>query len=143
MKKLIVLLLVCLLTFGTVVSAESINIDTLTHDELLSLHSQIALKLFGEALATGIELPSGEFEGGVDIPVGSYVITVCGEKARVHISVYEGLQRDAHLYYHQGRSDDFVPDMVKVTVEEGQYLVITDRTDSKITITPWSMFLTN
>ena len=143
MKKLIALCLVCLMSFSMIASAESINIANLTHDELLSLHKQITLELFGEALISGIELPSGEYEGGVDIPIGSYVISVCGEKARVHISVYEGLQREQHLYYHQGSSNDFIPDAVKVTIKEGQYLVVTDRTDSKITIAPWATYLIN
>ena len=55
-------------------AAEDIDITNLNYNELIALRDKVELALFGTFLKDGVTLPMGDYIGGVDIPVGSYII---------------------------------------------------------------------
>lgn len=125
MKRSIIVL-VCMVFIGIngVVLSEAIDIDKLSHDDLVSLHRDVGLKLYGEALLKGVEMPEGEYEGGVDLPIGSYVITVSGKNIFCILDLYENSKKETRIFSNSPASENDIPFSVKVTVREGQYLSI-------------------
>ncbi|NLW36261.1 MAG: hypothetical protein GXY80_12425, partial [Syntrophorhabdus aromaticivorans] len=72
MKKSILLIL-CL-TFVTMPSLASVDINTLSDEELLLLHAQVRQALYDRSNIESIEMPPGTYEAGKDFPAGSYTI---------------------------------------------------------------------
>ena len=141
MKQLVALFLVCRFAFGVTASADGVDIDNLTNDALLSLHNQINLKLFGTALVNGIEIPQGFYEVGIDIPAGSYVITLCGEKFSCNTEIFENLD-EAFIFFGSLDSKENNPSSIKISLKEGQLLdVDLGYSQGTITIKAWSAFL--
>ena len=86
MKKLFCLMLAIIL-FPVVSLADLPDISGLSSDELIELTRQISFKLFGEKLTNGVEVPSGEYIIGTDIPAGTYRLEVCFPNAGGSLSV--------------------------------------------------------
>lgn len=87
MKK-ILFLLVALLLVGSLALAESIDLGSLTDDELLALHQKIEDTIDERGLSSNMHLPNGEFVVGVDIKPGKYVIHVPAERGSGWIYIY-------------------------------------------------------
>ena len=76
MKKLVSLLLVVTLAFVVTVScAESIDLSSLSYDELIALSSKITMEIMSRPDFKTVKVPPGAYMVGKDIPAGKWTIT--------------------------------------------------------------------
>ena len=75
MKKFLCLVFVVAL-LSTVALAESLDISSLSDDDLLALKTQVDQAISDRGLITETLLPSGHFTAGVDIAPGNYVVHI-------------------------------------------------------------------
>lgn len=80
MKKLFCFVAVFLLSLSFVAVAEtSVNLQTMTLDELLLLHDAIHKELANRNFESkDVTVPPGRYTVGVDIPAGVYTVTLAG-----------------------------------------------------------------
>ena len=100
MKRLVcVLLILCLLP--VIVFAE-VDLSSMSFDELKSLQQKINEEIHSRPEWKSVEVPSGYYTVGKDIPSGDYSISGDG--------CYIGVYRNDRLYLNQGISceDDFI-----------------------------------
>lgn len=75
MKKFLSLLLVLCLLLPAMAVAESIDLSTLSFDQLVQLRQRISQELTTRPEWKEVTVPQGVWEVGVDIPEGHWVIT--------------------------------------------------------------------
>lgn len=83
MKKLLATLLVIGVLFGVTASGEEVSIDltAMSTDELIALRSEITAEIEKRTRTTStnaVEICSGTYVIGVDIPAGTYLFTYPG-----------------------------------------------------------------
>lgn len=86
MKKIFALAL-ALLMFVSVAAAESIDLSSLSYDELVILQQRLNAEIVSRPEWKRVMVPPGEYLVGVDIPEGSYSLT-CEEGVWGNITVY-------------------------------------------------------
>ena len=59
----------------TCVKSEGIDYSSMSNEELLSMQKGFTDELMRRGLIKRIKLPAGQYEVGVDIPAGTYIIT--------------------------------------------------------------------
>lgn len=77
MKKF-ALLLVFLLTFAPFANAESIDIHSMSSEELTSLRTAINAELLSRGIEKEVTVPPGRYTVGVDVPAGVYTLNHSG-----------------------------------------------------------------
>ena len=76
MKKITSILLVLLIALAiSASSAESIDLSTLSYDELISLSSKITMEIMSRPDFKTVKVPPGAYAVGKDIPAGKWTIT--------------------------------------------------------------------
>ena len=136
MRKLFAFLIVVSVLFG-VASAE-IDLSNMTLNEIQEIYTQVSSVLYTEALINGVKIPIGRYTAGVDIPVGSYVITFewdefdqYAEKDHL-ITVYDA---NGNKDYNRSLYLKYPKTQVKVTLEDGEVLVL-DSEVKRHSVTP-------
>ena len=97
MKKTISILLVILILFPCFSLADLPDISELSVEELIELNHQIQFRLFSENLINGVEVPSGVYIVGEDIPEGTYRLEVLFPKAGGYLTVYESKESNKSI----------------------------------------------
>lgn len=91
MRKLFALVLVVLMMFCSVATAESIDLTALTFEELIALRQEIDLLIFSSDEYKEVAVPAGDYVVGEDIPAGTYSLDSEGYGM---ISVYSDASKD-------------------------------------------------
>lgn len=86
MKKLVIALLlgVILLTFNTA-NAESPDLSRFSYRELLELRQQVDFAIAQTGEWQQVVVPPGEYIVGIDIPAGSYTVTLEGNLSDIEV----------------------------------------------------------
>lgn len=74
MKKLLIAILIILLLLPNVLAAPSLSV--MSTDELIKLKTNIQAELMAREEVKSFEVPTGIYEVGVDLPAGTYTITL-------------------------------------------------------------------
>lgn len=93
MRRLFALVLVFVLMFCSVATAESIDLSALSLDELIALRQEIDLLIFGSDAYKNVPVPAGDYVIGVDIPAGTYTLEAHGDSYAM-ITVYADANKD-------------------------------------------------
>ena len=143
MKRLIVILSCIVLMFLNLTAlGGGIDISKLSNEELKSLYQEISLKLFGNNLVNGIEIPAGLYEGGVDIPVGSYVITLYGKDASARIKVLEWIDgEERSIFTEVINNTEETQSHLKISINKGNLLSIEASSTESINIKAFASLL--
>lgn len=91
MRRLFALVLVFLMMFCSVATAESIDLTALTFEELIALRQEIDMLLFASDEYKDVPVPAGDYVIGEDIPAGTYSLDSDGYAM---ISVYADASKD-------------------------------------------------
>lgn len=76
MRKMISLFLIAITALTvTFASAESIDLSSLTYDELIALSTKITMEIMSRPDFKTVKVPPGAYEVGKDIPAGKWTIT--------------------------------------------------------------------
>ncbi len=76
MKKMFSLFLIAITVLTvTFASAESIDLSSLTYDELIALSTKITMEIMSRPDFKTVKVPPGAYEVGKDIPAGKWTIT--------------------------------------------------------------------
>lgn len=76
MKKLVSFLLAVTIALAVAVScAESIDLSSLSYDELIELSSKITMEIMSRPDFKAVKVPPGAYTVGKDIPAGKWTIT--------------------------------------------------------------------
>lgn len=92
MRRLFALVLVSILMFCSVATAESIDLTSLSFEELIALRQEIDLLLFASDEYKNVPVPAGDYVIGEDIPAGVYTLECDGGYAM--ITVYSNASKD-------------------------------------------------
>ena len=116
------LVFVVLFTFGSCCLAEDIDISSLTKEQLIELRDKVEFALFGCSLSDGIDIPLGNNIGGVDIPVGTYVLT--SEKSdKEYLIIFASYKSETEKDKYVDRINfTEAGETVKITVTDGMLL---------------------
>lgn len=92
MKKLLSLVLVLLLisALSTTYAEESspiLSFADYSDDELLSIYANLQQEIASRNLEKSVILPEGIYYAGIDIPIGSYMVSADNSEDSCHISV--------------------------------------------------------
>lgn len=138
MKRIIPLILV-LLCFAGVASAEAIDLSGMSYEELVALKEQIDLAIWNSEEWQEVEVPKGVWVVGQDIPAGKWTISAADgvtasvkwgdvlDESGVGLSfngrVYETeyLKSVNYRYYEKGDASE-----VTWELKDGQYLIVED-----------------
>ena len=90
MKKTVcfILCVVVLFAFVTVSTAESIDLTSLSFDELQTLQEKISAEIKSRPEWKGVKVPAGIWTVGVDIPEGEYSISMVNEDGTGKMSIW-------------------------------------------------------
>ncbi len=133
MKKFLCLL-IALLLVGTIALSESVDLSSMTNDELLALKDQVVQEINERGITTDPHLLSGIYIAGSDITPGKYIIHVPSGQSSGYIYVYENkekLEKNESAYEHYivyDKEQDFY-----VSLEESNVLSI-DKLEGYATI---------
>lgn len=135
MKKLISLLLVCLLSFGAAASAEGLDLSAMSLNELVELHKLLDAEIDARIGCSPSLIAGGVYTAGDTIKTGAYAITCTAAYTEegMAIQIYAN-----HEQYEKSRSvysqykDDYQlfagsiqpGHSVTVSLSEGMVLVI-------------------
>lgn len=128
MKKL-ALLLVFLLTFTPFANAESIDIQSMSSEELTALRTAINAELLSRGIEKEVTVPTGRYTVGVDIPSGVYTIKLAGTMGAL-VSTYTQ-SGNYDLVYNVTASEP----IGKLDLQEGQTIEIAVES---VVFTPYS-----
>ena len=123
MKKFLCLVFVVAL-LSTVALAESLDISSLSDDDLLALKTQVDQAISDRGLITETLLPSGHFTAGVDIAPGTYVVHVPGKNQHnARLSIYaqkDDLENGEPIYerFISSQTDEYL----YIALNEGNVL---------------------
>lgn len=103
MRKIIALFMVICMLFAipTVVSAEELDLSTLTDEEICELSSRIQQEFVERNIQKSAEIPAGTYTVGEEIPAGSYDLTISmGESGSVYIGCMneDGTEESSKLW---------------------------------------------
>ena len=133
MKKMICIILLIVLVSSA--CAESIDLSSLSFEELRTLQSRISKELTTRPEWKSVPVPPGFYQIGVDIPAGEWCIT-CGEAEFSYISVHYGAEANdsktkiespwefGKLIYKKGKSEGKDIEKLVAILSEGYYLTI-------------------
>ncbi len=148
MKKIIAMLLVAMMVFGgSVVSAEGVNLATMTTEELLALHEAVDAEIDARIGCEPSAIGGGVYTAGETIKPGVYIIT-CAEayaEEGMQVQVYAD-----HAQYEEYRAvfDSYKPDYqlfagvimpgesVSISLSDGMVMVIDGGFGHVQTVTP-------
>ena len=120
MKRLLVIALVLVLTLPLAgVANVSVDVDSMSYEELVALSEKVQLALFGRSLMDGVEVPLGKYVVGKDIPAGAYVISASGYHASVSVQTWlsDGETQDVFFVLEDDESQ-------KITLSDGMIINI-------------------
>lgn len=128
MKK-VLCLLVALMLIGSIALAETMDLGSMTDEELLALKVQVDQSISDRGLIQEFQITAGIYIGGVDIKPGRYMLTA----TEVNDMVSIGLGKDADsLHNDEGilfmdseyfnKGDE--PKTYSLSIAEGNVLVI-------------------
>lgn len=69
------IIIVVIVSLVSLSSAESIDLASLSYDELISLQSKITLEIMSRPDFKSVKVPPGAYKVGEDIPAGKWTIT--------------------------------------------------------------------
>ena len=127
MKKIIsVFLAMFVLLTSTLCLAETVNLSDFDNDELIALLNSVQQEMMTRNIQKTASLPTGRYTAGVDIPVGSYVLTCnTGDKqfgiVKVTAPGDNSEEREYVLYEFVSHN---VETQFRFTIEEGCYLEV-------------------
>ena len=135
MKK-IICIIICLLIPVCVV-AESVDLSSLSFDDLRVLQTRISKELITRPEWKSVPVPPGMYLVGRDIPAGEWTIT-CGDSMFNYVSVECGYETNetgtrikagkgrqfGELICQPGTSEGKNPESITVVFSEGQYIRI-------------------
>ncbi len=128
MKKFLCLL-VALFLAGSIALAESIDLSSMTDDELLILEDQVSQEVSDRGLVKEFKVTPGMYIGGTDIKVGRYKAIVPPGIGYMTIIIAKDIDsasdRDNYLFYtHPYMDDDDDPLSYTFSISEGNVLRI-------------------
>ena len=124
MKRFLCLLLAFVL-FSVVSLADLPDISFLTHDELIELNHQISLRLFGEKLVNGVDVPAGVYIVGEDIPVGVYRIELSDHSSTSVLAVINNKAENKYIASHAFGDIWSAFEVGRIELYEGNVIEIT------------------
>lgn len=138
MKKIIcaLIFIAIVLSLSAAAFAESIDLSTLSWEELLELKTQLTMEQWSREEWQEVEVPNGLYTVGKDIPAGKWVVSSAGDGTQLiigsklnetgnDISYMDFDRKDIILYsessymYEKGSCTEYV-----VTLSDGMYVVI-------------------
>ena len=125
--SLITLVVLLFFTYAYNVSAESLDFSKLSNDELINILTELNDEIIKRGLIRKVRLPAGQYEAGVDIPVGTYILTAVtiNDKSYPCVEVYKD-KTDATAILGVPIYREVLPDNGECTVklEAGNVLVL-------------------
>lgn len=89
MKKLLVIILVLGMLLPLMGIAEvSVDVESMSYEELVALFERVQLALFGHSLTDGVQIPIGKYIVGKDIAAGGYVLGYTGDASQIHVKIW-------------------------------------------------------
>ncbi len=123
-RRILCCLVVCFLLFPAAL-ADSVDLSSLTDDEIVELLSKVNDELVARGIQKSATLPAGKYVGGKDLPAGAYIIT-CKTDDNHHGIVWVSAAADdlnnqypSILYEHVSFN---MEEQFRVTIEEGGIL---------------------
>ena len=100
-KLLIALLILALIPVAALAAPQTIDLETMSYDELLALSQSVEQAMEKLPEWKGVTVPPGTYTIGVDIPVGKYTIVPSGTDD-ISIRVYstEDVQKNELLDFY-------------------------------------------
>ncbi len=93
MKKMVVLILVCLLAFGGVSFAEGFDLSAMSLEDLVTLHKQVDLEIEARIGCEKSLIPAGIYVVGESIKTGKYTIYTDEEHYGFNVATFESLAK--------------------------------------------------
>ena len=134
MKKLICISIIAVLLMTSVSFAETIDVKSLSDDELAELNKTIQAELFSRHIAgSGVPIPPGRYLIGTDIPAGRYQVVVNEDVAVATFEVINNLKYNSGKTYWLGTV--YGGTTANITLDEGMALEVDSRV---ITLRPFT-----
>lgn len=103
MKKLVSLFIIIVMAFSISISYADVNLSELSYDELLFIKENFMKEIMSRPEWKSVEVPSGHWRVGEDIPEGNYSIRVPDDKGcymRIWGADFEDWNTNGGLLYH-------------------------------------------
>lgn len=127
MKKIVsVFLAMFVLLTSTVCLAETVDLGEFSNDELIALLNSVHQEMMARNIQKTASIPAGRYTAGVDIPVGSYVLTCnTGDKqfGIVKVTAPESSSEEREYVLYEFVSHN-IETQFRFTVEEGCFLEV-------------------
>ena len=119
MKKLVVLLLVCIL-FVSCAAAD--DLSGLSFDDLIKLRDEINAEIISRPEWKEVPVPVGEYIIGIDIPAGSYSIRALDNYVKFQYYATENDTRDIETFFIDANDT-----LGNINLKDGMRIVIHEK----------------
>lgn len=99
MRKVLSIIVLIAIVLTVSVSIADVDISGLSYEELVALQKNITKEIMSRPEWKEVEVPSGQYTTGIDVPVGEYSIRPKNANDTVYFRYYPKNGEDHYNYY--------------------------------------------